>query len=359
MFLTYSKAVLIPLILSLLFLSNLELISASTHTAPNLFVNHASCYRSIYQSDDLYCLVRYSLPVKITDIPVSPEAWCAELVNTNGCIATPVDPIEPTSLEQNTVFISLYDNCVADDCSSADLAFFGRLPRIGFSIGGIYLSAGHTITWADIDIGLCVEASPTAFGTTTQDCQIVLWNNDANTQLAQRNLLGADLTTQLIAVEVEQAQPANTYIERGLINSNGSVLALEALPGANLILDVFASTSLTLVIDATPTPGPLPVQTQIDTSTATVALALSEAGGVFGISGEAFGTLVSIIFILVMFILLYMITDIVFAAIGSTSLGTVLVLLGFLQFEVMAVFVSILALPAAVKIVRYMIGQNA
>lgn len=326
---------------------------AAAQTAPSSETNHAACYRSILEADDLYCLTRFELPDSISD-GVS-DAWCAELVNQDGCDGTPADPVEPTSLPQNTVFITLYDNCAADDCSAGNLLNVSRVPRIGFGVGGSYMVPGHGVTWADGDVALCLESSddPAVFGTSSIDCLPVFWNSGENTVSVQRALLGADMVDQVRAVGIEQAKPTSEYVQNNLINSNGKVFALEALSNADRILDVFSSGAAAVVIPGnTPAAGST-VQAQINSSTSAVQTAKTNFGASLGISGDATGVIVSMILVFLMFLFAYGFSrNLMISLVISVSFSSVFVIFGFLPFQVLAVFIAILALPAAVKIVK-------
>lgn len=319
--------------------------------APDVFINHASCYENIGETGDLYCLARYELPDSDSD-GVTDE-WCAELANQDGCDGTPADPTEPTSLPQNYAFLTMYRDCTLGDCSSGDLLNVTRIPRIGYSVAGSYVDPGHSITFGDETLALCVESSSTLYTVQAQDCQNVVWSNAASDQESQRTALGGDLVTQVLAVGIEESQPINYYITGGLINSIGKTIALEALENADRILDVFASGATTIDTgDATPNAGAT-VQAGIDANTTNVTAATDSFGALLGLSGEITGVLLSLLMIFGVFVVSALFTrNLIFSLVGAVSFAAVLVIFGFLPFQILAVFIAILAIPAAVKVVR-------
>lgn len=333
--------------------------TASAQTAPSTQMDHAACYRSIIDGNDLFCLARYELPDSISD-GVS-DAWCAELVNQDGCDGTPADPTEPTSIPNNTVFLTLYDGCVLGDCASGTILNISRIPRINYGLAGSYLVAGHSVTWGDSDIHLCVESSddPLVFGTPSIDCIPVVWNTNANDTAVQRDNLGADMVDQVRAVGILEAQPTIAYVANNRINSDGKVFAIEALSNADRILGSYFTegTSFVTIPGTTPVAGST-VQANINSSTSAVQTAKNNFGASLGISGDGVGVLISIIIIFSLFIILLRFgVNLVFALIGSVSAAPVLVVYGILPFQIAAVLIVVLALPAAVKLVRTVTQQ--
>lgn len=346
----YFKAALLALVLSSVYIfldSGVQRVSAQT--APTLSVNHATCYEGIIDSGDLYCLARYELPNSISD-GVS-DAWCAELFIQTGCDGSPAIPTEPTSLPQNTAFISLYEGCTDGDCSAGTLLTVNRLPRIGFAVGGSYMSAGHTVTFGDSGVALCVEASATVFSTPSIDCRNVNWSGAASTQQAQRADLGQNMVFQVLAVGIQQAKSTNFYIENNLINSVGKPLALEALPGADRFLSVFASGSTAIVIETAVAAST--VQANINSSTTAVQNAKTNFGTAVGLGGDQVGLLLGIILVIAVTISALIFTrKLIFALVAGVSFASVLVLYGLLPFQALALLIAVLALPAAVKVIR-------
>jgi hypothetical protein len=325
--------------------------SAVGGPAPDLFINHASCYQNIGEDGDIYCLASYELPNSDSD-GVSDE-WCAELVNQDGCDGTPADPTEPTSLPQNYAFLTLYRDCSLNDCSAGDLLNVTRIPRIGFGLAGSYVDPGHSITYGDESVALCVESSETLYTSPTQDCQNAVWSEAGSAQADQRTALGEDMVLQVFGIGLLESRPFSYYVSGDLINSTGKTLALEALENADRILDVFSSGAVTIGITG-PTPNAgATVQADIDSSTGNVTAAIDGFGTAIGTSGEITGVIISLIITFAIFIAGAVLTrNLIFALTGAVAFATVLVIFGFLPFQVLAVLIAILALPAGVKVVR-------
>jgi len=240
------KFILLAFIVAISFFAISSDAHAQLSPAPDVEVQDNRCFRSIIETDDLYCSIRYDLPVQ-TDpdvVPVSPEEWCQYLFIQTGCTDDPPIPDNPESLEQGVVFVSYYDGCTAaGDCSSATLIDTGRIPRAGTSLAGVYVETGHTVTWQDSDVHACVESSRLLFSVQSQDCQRVIWSTESNTQADQRNDLGDFFVDQLLQLEIINAKGINFYIENNLITAEGKTVALEALNVADRILTVFRTSA--------------------------------------------------------------------------------------------------------------------
>lgn len=326
--------------------------SAQISAAPDLYVNDASCYRSIVDTDDLFCMVRYELPTSSSD-GVS-DAWCAELHNETGCDETPADPDEPTSLPQNTAFVTMYEGCSGDDCSSGTILNTSRMPRIGYGLGGSYMFPGHSVTWGDTSVSICVESSDLLFSPISQDCQAVVWNQAASDQDSQREILGTDMVAQVFAIGIQEARSANYYVTAGKINSNGKPLALEALSNADRILDVFASGASSVNIPGfTPVAGDSTAQANINTSTGAVQTAKTNFGNSFDLGNATVGTIISLVFVFAVFLIALKLTrNLMFALVVGVPFASVMVIFGFLEWQILAVLIVVLALPASVKVIR-------
>ena len=202
-------------------------------TAPSVSVKETKCFRSINQDDDMYCLMRYELPVKVTVDPTpitTPEAWCLELHNLAGCTDNPVNPTFPTSLEEAHVFINYYKNCTGlGDCSLGDILGSVSVPRVGNSLGGVYLGTGHGVTHGDASVFGCVEPSVLVFTTVVEDCQQVVWSFGANDMDIQRNEMGNYFIEQFLALQIASNTGLNVFVQNNLITDAGKTLALEAL----------------------------------------------------------------------------------------------------------------------------------
>lgn len=308
--------------------------AAQTDPAPDINQSFSGCYRSLVQADDLFCLTRYELPTKVTAAPVSPEAWCAVLVDTEGCIDNPVDPVTPTSLLSGAAFITLYKD--------ATLLGQGQAQRIGHTIGGLYFPAGHGVTWGDPTVQGCVESSVSLFTTTSSDCSLVVWNTADNTATAQRAKLGVDLVAQMLALEtVDPLIPNGGYVVNNRINDAGRDLALEALNVIDSLLrDTFRSGSFPAITDPFATPSSqLELQNSINATATAMVGSYDDTGAIIGVPGAALGMILATIFGVGAFVFTWRKTE------QNAALATV----AFLTFVLAGVLIS--AVPVAVMAV--------
>lgn len=215
-------------------------------TSPSIEVSNVTCFNNIYASGDLYCGVVYNLPTNINPAPLTtPEAWCDELINKEGCTGEIIDPLEPTSLNQNAVLIELFDNSI--------LAGISTTPRIGYSVGGIYLSPGHNITWGDVNVTVCVSANTNIYLTSAAStCINPVWNVSEQNQESQREILGTFFINAMELKQSVEGRDSDFYVSDGLINNTGGIIVEEALPGAtNILKSAFTISNVGVVI---PTP---------------------------------------------------------------------------------------------------------
>ncbi len=225
--------------------------TASAVAATPVFAYEAYAFRSIVATDDLFIVIRYELPV--STLASTTDAWCLELNDSDGCDADPASPTDPTSLVPGAAIASLYS------------AGYGGVPtdqvalnRIDHALTGIYVDAGHSITFGNPTTQVCIESS-TTYTSPTYDCVYPVWSAAANTELDQRNDLSALMsgpTGPMIALESARLQSDNTYVNGvNLITPAGQIFALEALSFMDRIIpDAFqlgAGSSITAAI-ATP-----------------------------------------------------------------------------------------------------------
>lgn len=305
---------------------------ASAQTSPEVFNAAASCYRSIVQTDDLFCVNRYYLPASLTSAPVSPESWCQYLADQTGCTGNPPVPESPDSLIVGSAVVNLYD--------SSALVAQVYPPRIGYSIAGIYLPAGHGITWGDTGVESCVESL--GFTTNETSCTGVLWNLAANTEAAQRTQLGDDMLVYLASLEqVDNQVPVAEYVENNKITTAGHTLAIETLNVLDRLIPGYFQTGAVPVIGVGFTPGAgLPLQSDINATAAAFKSDLDSAGTELGIPGDALGILVFTVFGLGAFVAVKRYTD------GN---NTPLAVVGFLTMMLCGTLVG--AVPVAVAAV--------
>ena len=329
-------------------------VSAQAYPAPDVFTNTANCFRNIIQTGDLYCLVRYELPTYTTATPppAAPEAWCKELVNTDGCIADPVEPTLETSLITNAAFITLYTDCdVAPAyCSAGVLQAQVRMPRINHSIGGVYISDASTITWGDTTVNACVESSDLLFSVQSSDCLPVAWNTAEDNQTDQRDQLGRTLLDELRAVETNRNLPFNSYVANSYLSTGARVLALEALSVMDQIIPTyFQAASDTALITPYATPvGSLALQVSIDATAAAtdIPAAFVDLGDT--VAGIFFG-----IFAALAFFWVYKRTgDYVLPAAGFITVGMIGIWTRGPTVSVVAVAAVVMSMIAAMFILR-------
>jgi len=337
-------------------------VSAQAYPAPDVFTNSANCFRNIIQSGDLYCLVRYELPTftTATPPPATPEAWCKELVNTDGCIADPVEPTQETSLVTNAAFITLYKDCGAPptNCSTGDIQSQVRMPRINHSIGGVYISDASTITWGDTTVNACVESSDLLFSVQSSDCLTVAWNTAEDNQTDQRDQLGRTLLDELRAVETNRNLPFNSYVANSYLSTGARVLALEALSVMDQIIPAYfqaASETALIVPYATPV-GSLALQVSIDATAAAtdIPAAFVDLGDtVAGVSGGAMATVFFGILASLFFFWVYSRTgDYVLPAAGFITVGMIGIWTRGPTVSVVAVAAVVMSMIAAMFILR-------
>ena len=295
----------IAFVIALVLISTVVISSPAAATggpAPTLNTNSANCFRNIIEDGDIYCLMRYQLPtfVTATPPPVSAEAWCAELVDQDGCTSDPVEPTNETSLITGAAFVTLYQNCGVD-CSTGTLESQVRTPRINHALGGSYLAAGHGVTWGDPTVNGCVESSATLFTVTSRDCLPVIWNAAASDESTQRTELGAALVGNLVSIESNRNLSLYSYVSNNLITRAGRILSVEALSVMDQIIpERFQAASFRSQDTAFATPtGILPLQASLDAKAAAapISTAFTNLGtSVFGISGGAFATILFVTF---------------------------------------------------------------
>lgn len=270
--------------------------------APTLNTNSANCFQNIVEDGDIYCLMRYELPtfVTATPPPISPEAWCAELVDQDGCTADPVEPSNETSLITGAAFVTLYQNCGVD-CTTGTLESQVRTPRINHALGGAYLAPGHAVTFGDVTVNGCVESSTTLFTVASQDCIPVTWSVATSDQASQRTALGTQLAGDLVSIESNRNLSLFSYVSNNLITSAGRILSVEALSVMDQIIpERFQAASFDSQDEAFATPtGSLALQDSLDAKAgaADISTAFDNLGtSVLGISGGAMATILFLMF---------------------------------------------------------------
>ena len=325
-------------------------------TAPSVHVRETKCFRSINDLGDMYCMMRYELPVKVTPDPTpvaAAEAWCTELHDRAGCTDDPVNPTFPKSIEEQHVFINYYNNCtLLGDCTVGDILGSVSVPRVGASIGGVYLGTGHGVTHGDLTTFGCVESSTLIYVTPSEDCQQVTWSFGANDIETQRNELGSYFIQQLLALERAQNQGLNYYVQNNLITDVGKTISLEALNIADRLMGDFfraAATESEAIEHATATAlTDLQIEIQL-TATSSAAIWTTIGSHVGGDPKTTGGWLVFMTFAIAGFWGTWTITrEFIFPTLVFSSVFWFGVTQDAIPFSVIAVYTLIMAVLAVV-----------
>lgn len=330
-------------------------------TAPSVTLQENKCFRSINEDDDFYCAVRYTLPVKVTPDPTpitTPEAWCLELHNLTGCTDTPVNPTFPKSLEAQHVFLSYYTDCTpVGDCSSGSLIQTVSIPRVGDSLSGVYVGAGHGVTWEDSTVFGCVHSSVTLFTTPSEDCQQAVWASAANDNDAQLTELGQFFVNQLFSLEIVNNTGLNYFVQNNLITDQGKTIVLEALNIADRLLGDFfraAATGSQAIVFATATAETV-LQQQIDAEAAAAQYddAFETIGDKIGGGATTGGWVVGIVVSIIVFIGVWKTTkEEIWPSVAMSSVFWFVVSLGGVPFSVIALYALVMSLMAIVFGIR-------
>lgn len=265
---------------------------AQAGPSPAVFINQVNAYRNLNETGDLFFLIRYELPL-VT--PAGGAAWCAQLVNTDGCSLTPPVPVAPFSLRVGTVQLTAYTSF----STAPVVANAVNVPRIDHALGGIYFSPGHGIDWdtenGGSDVQICVDPSVTLYTPATPDCSAPSWQAGA-TAVAARSQLESDIGGIMLNVQIERLYQSGVLVNnKGLITSGGAVLALEALGIMDsLVPNAFqTSTNTTLTAGYTPVAGDSALQSALDADAASSGVLDSVdvvALAWFGMNGSTLAT---------------------------------------------------------------------
>ncbi len=246
------RALLLALVLAAIMPGSNALAHTPTHAAVDVFAYEAYAFRSIVATDDLFIVMRYELPIS-TAVSTN-DAWCAELNDADACDGDPAAPTDPTSLVRGSAFATLYS-----DGYGGTLVEQVTLTRIDHALTGIYVDAGHSITFGNAVTQVCIESSTTLFTSPTVECLSLVWSAATNTEQGQRDDLAAVMagpTGPMVNLQSARLQSANTYISGvNLITPAGQVFALEAMSFMDRIIpnafQLSAGPSITTAI-ATP-----------------------------------------------------------------------------------------------------------
>lgn len=351
----YLKALILPALILILITNNQFTVSADD-SPENGDISNVTCFRNIYETGDLFCGLLYELPVKNNEsvLPIStPEAWCAELINTNGCTGDLIEPSEPTSLINNAAFFKIYDDTT--------LLGVNQIPRVGVSVGSVYLTNGHGVTWADANINVCLENNPNIYDNTLDECINVIWNGVADTQAANREALGNWLISAITAIGINESRSFNYYITNGKINTNGLTRALEAVPNATKILGDIFTTSNTVISIPTVITGTPGVNSGISAANPNVASASDDLSGtlITTNSADIFRVIMGILLCLAAFLFIFYFTkpDYIWPGFALMSMAWTVSLFDLFPVEIPAVITGIMAIIATPKIVKMVVAR--
>lgn len=317
--------------LTFLFLTTTADAAPGDGQAPASTAQEANCYRSIQLTGDLVCLMRYLMPQQTgTTTPVAPEEWCAQLVDTTGCTSSPVAPDEPTSLAAGVAWITLCrQSGTSTGCfssSTGTLLQQTAAPRIWYSLGGIYLNPGHSVTWGSTTTQMCIE-SGTSFATTTQACIAVSFNSAANTQAGQRAQMASDILGMMTTIEADRSLPKNSYVTNFKLTTAARTLALEAYVNMDQVIpqafQAAAAVSVLTPFSLTATVSPLQKRVNLTATAANWGNFNAAGAEIGGISGGFFSTLMFLLGGLIVGGIAFKVTNefsLALAALGTTTL---------------------------------------
>ena len=276
----------------------------------NVEINEAYVFRNILTDEsisnnnegDLFILVRYNLPASSTDL-ASVDEWCAEIRDNTGCTSTGsiyVDPIFPNTINEGVAFATVYKDGIATSITQQE-----PLKRIGHGLSGIYVDAGHNITFGNASTEVCIESSTTRpDGTTlvtpkTQDCLYPTWVGGVGSQSDQRNRLAnllSGLGSPIKNLESALYMPQFALLSPlGKITPLGSAYSSEALSFMSSIIPSAFQIGAEAVLNSsivTPTNPDSAFQQELDTASLDLRNNLDKVGGAyFGMSGGAFATI--------------------------------------------------------------------
>ena len=353
---TYSKAVILLAILAAA-VSSVAVFNnrVEAQTSPSLQVNDVTCFQSIYELDDFYCGVVYELPTYVSALPITtPEAWCDELLNKDGCTGSLIEPDEPTSLQQNAVLIRV------KQISTGALYAINTAPRVGFSIAGVYASAGHGITFGDSDLEVCVEANENIYLTSASSvCVSPVWSTAENNLEASRAALGQYFFGAVLSKGLAESRSLSYYQSGGLINSLGAIFVEEALPGATQLLPDTFTTFVNPIINATPTISATQLADVIATQNAGVSDAVGDVGeSLFSSTPDGTKMGLTIGIAALAFLATIVITkNVIFASVGGIAGMVTFMPFDLIQMQAFFVLLSILAIMAAGFIVKKLLTR--
>ncbi len=176
---------------------------------------------------DMLILMRYNLPK---------NDWRAEsggeplYMDTVDCVDDDeqnlLDPCQ-TSLLSGIVMQSFYSG----PQGTGQLQGLRTLPRIGHGLSGLYLEAGHGLTFGDNTFETCIEVSSTVFSPATPVCANITWN-----EFTFEDASALDRTLY------EHAQLVNASVAEEMASSLQAVIpGLQAIITSNQFISPFGT----------------------------------------------------------------------------------------------------------------------
>lgn len=314
---------------------------------PTISIHEAHAFEHVLETDDLLILVRYELPT---------DDWrSADYMVDHTC--DDVDDLDDNcwnSLETGMVLHTLYD----DDRDTGMLSGVRTISRIGHSLSGIYLEAGHGLTWDDTSYETCVEGSSTTFSPVPNACFTLFWHSSDD--LASTSAVIEPYLVQMaLNIEEEFPKTPTTFVNMDKITDEGVRFAREAFPA---IMSVVPGAFFAGVDHAFDDFGPDATPTDLESGIETAAQASSVWQSAEDVAGEYFGMSVgtwgSVLTLLVAGVVVAAGARITGSAamgvlVGSTVVGTGL-FMDFLPIEPLWVVVAVmLVLGGSVIFARF------
>lgn len=310
-------------LISLFFLSSTPLLAwdSTVITAPPDYeLLSARGYNDIFATGDVLIISRYHL-----NQDDSSGDWCDLLRDTAGCASSPVNPLNPETLDSDTttglspMLYELYTGTGNNRILQKQTA---DIPRINRGLIGFYIAdgSGSGVPYAGSNTQVCLQANTTIWSSTVVNpvsstgngCRNMIWSG------SKAELIN-DLKTQVSTLENELVLPKYTLIsDARLITYLGSKYVDEAVPLlSRTIGDAFVIGG-ERVITATPiSGGTLALQDSLNTEYAASPLSThvdTVATNYFGVSGRVF-------MIIITMAVAFLASGIMFTKTGNGSLS--------------------------------------
>ncbi len=298
------KTLLSLSLISLFFISSTPLLAweSTTVTAPPPYeLLSARGYQNIFSTGDVLIVSRFHLTQDETTTD-----WCDLLRDTAGCASTPVNPLNPETLDIDAVtglspmLYELYTGTGNNRILQKQTA---DIPRINRGLIGFYIAdgSGSGVPYGGSNTQVCLQANQSIWSstivnpvsTTGNGCRNMIWSG------SKAELIN-DLKTQVFQLENELVLPKYTLLsDARLITYLGSKYVDEAVPLlSRTIGDAFVIGG-ERVIQATPiSGGTLALQDSLNTEYLASPMSANVeivATNYFGISGRIFMTILTMV----------------------------------------------------------------